>query len=136
MRKVCSTLVVLLLAAVLCGMGGLGGEPEGTLPETEFDFSVVVVDRAGVETALSKFSMDGSTFLHGQLGKAAVTIDFNDIASASFKSLANDRIKVALDLKSGEDLFLQIRRRSGFAGQMKVGVYHIRAEDVARIDFK
>lgn len=136
MRRFVITWMILLSALLLCGMGGLGGEPEGALPETEHDFSVLIVDRAGVETSLSRFSMDGSTFLHGQLGEASVTIAFEDIQSASFKSLANDRIKVVLELKEGRDLTLLIRRRSGFAGQMEVGVYHIRAEDVARIDFK
>ena len=112
------------------------GEPEGQLPETEHDFSVTVVDRSGIETHLSHFSMDGSTFLHGQLGNASVTIAFEEIQSATFHGMANDRIKVVLDLKAGKDLTLHIRRRSGFAGQMEVGVYQIRAEDVARLDFK
>jgi len=136
MRRIVLTWMVLFSALLLCGMGGLGGEPEGTLPDTEHDFSVSIVDRSGTETSLSRFSMDGSTFLHGQLGEASVTIAFEDIRSASFKSLANDRIKVVLELKEGSDLTLLIRRRSGFAGQMEIGVYHIRAEDVARIDFK
>ncbi|PLY02898.1 MAG: hypothetical protein C0624_07530 [Desulfuromonas sp.] len=136
MRRFALTWLVLLAALLLCGMGGLGGEPEGTLPDTEHDFSVSVIDRSGVETALSRFSMDGSTFFHGQLGAASVTIAFEDVRSASFKSLANDRIKVVLELKEGRDLTLLIRRRSGFAGQMEVGVFHIRAEDVSRVDFK
>jgi len=136
MRRIALTWLVLLSALLLCGMGGLGGEPDGTLPETEHDFSVSIVDRAGTATSLSRFSMDGSTFLHGQLGEASVTIAFEDIKSVSFKALANDRIKVVLGLKEGRDLALQIRRRSGFAGQMEVGIYHILAEDVARIDFK
>lgn len=136
MRKLITTAIVLCAAAFLCGMGGLGGEPEGQLPETEHDFSVKLTDRSGLETRLSRFSMDGSTFLHGQLGNASVTIAFEDIQSATFHGIANDRIKVVLDLKEGKDLTLQIRRRSGFAGQMEVGVYRIRAEDVARIDFQ
>ncbi len=136
MRKFITIAIVLCAAAMLCGMGGLGGEPEGQLPETEHDFSVTVVDRSGIETHLSHFSMDGSTFLHGQLGNASVTIAFEEIQSATFHGMANDRIKVVLDLKAGKDLTLHIRRRSGFAGQMEVGVYQIRAEDVARLDFK
>jgi len=135
MRKFVTAGILLCVTALLCGMGGLGGKPEGELPETEHDFGVKVVDRSGVETHLTRFSMDGSTFLHGQLGSASVTIAFEDIQSAAFKSMANDRIKVILDLKTGKDLTLHIRRRSGFAGQMDVGIYHIRAEDVARIEF-
>ena len=80
--------------------------------------------------------MDGSTFLHGQLGEASVTIPFEELKSVSFKSLANDRIKVQLALKKGKDFSVHIRRRSGFAGQMEVGVYHILAEDVERIVFQ
>jgi len=136
MRKLTATFLVLLTAVILCGMGGLGGEPEGSLPETEHDFAVTVADRSGVATELSRFSMDGSTFLHGQLGDASVTIPFEEIQSASFTTIANDRIKVKLDLRQGNDLTLNIRRRSGFAGQMEVGVYRIKAEDVSRIDFK
>ena len=65
-----------------------------------------------------------------------MTIDFADIQSIAFSSITNDRITVKLDLKRGEDLGLKIRRRSGFAGQMNVGVYRILAEEVSRIDFK
>ena len=136
MRQIVMTALIFVSALMLCGMGGLGGEPEGTLPDTEQDFSVKIVDRSGVTTYLSNFSMDGSTFLHGQLGSASVTIPFEDILSASFKSLANERITVELALADDKELTLKIRRRSGFAGKMEVGVYHIRAEDVARIDFE
>ncbi len=136
MQRIVTTLLILLSAGLLCGMGGLGGEPEGTLPETEQNFSVTIVDRAGVETRLSRFSMDGSTYLHGQLGEASVTLPFEDIRTARFTSLANDRITVELALADDKDLTLKIRRRSGFAGKMDVGIYRIRAEDVARIDFE
>jgi len=136
MRKLTATFLVLLVSTLLSGMGGLGGEPEGSLPDTEKNFSVTVTDRSGVATELSRFSMDGATLLHGQLGAASVTIPFEEIQSASFTTIANDRIKVKLDLKQEKALTLNIRRRSAFAGQMEVGVYRIKVEDVSRIDFK
>lgn len=136
MRILLNSFFLLLVSLFLLGMGGLGGEPEGTLPETEHDFSVRVTDRSGTETSLTRFSMDGSTFLHGQLGSASVTIAFEDIQTATFKSIVNEKIKVALSLKEGKEMTIDIRRRSGFAGQMDVGIYRIKAEAVSRIDFK
>ena len=136
MRRTVITLVIIFAAGLLCGMGGLGGKPEGTLPETEQNFSVTIVDRSGVTVNLSRFSMDGSTFLHGQLGDASVTIPFEDILKARFTAMANERITVDLVLVDDKELTLKIRSRSGFAGKMEVGVFHIRAEDGARIEFK
>ena len=136
MRRCIVSILFLVVALLLTGMGGLGGDPEGTLPETEKNFSVAITDRGGVETSLKNFSMDGSTFLHAKLGNASVTVAFEDIEVVEFKSMANEMITVALALKGDKELVVKIRRRSGFAGQMDVGILHIRAEDVARIVFQ
>ena len=129
-------LVVLLVGALCCmGMGELGGQPEGTLPETDVQIEAKVVDRSGVETSVNQFSMNGKTYLDAQRGSGQLTIPFQQVASLTFGKISGDDTVVQVKLKSGEVMDLTVRKRALFYGSTGYGTFVIKARDLARIEF-
>ncbi len=76
--------VLFTAVAMLCmGMDGLGGLPEGTVPETDVRIQADIKDRSGTITNLNQFSMDGKTYLDAWRGQGKLTIPFS--RSISFR---------------------------------------------------
>lgn len=131
-------LIFLLIAAVALlsmGMGGLGGQPEGSVPETDVRIQASVKDRSGISTSLNQFSMDGKTYLDAWRGQGKLTIPFQHIETISFGEIKGDEVKVEAKLKSGNVMSLGVRARSLFYGSTGFGAFQIKARDVASIDF-
>lgn len=127
--------LVFAAALLLCGMGELGLGPEGKVPETDEDVAARVIDRSGVTTDLTQFSMDGRVYLAGRRGDGEVTVFFRDLRVAAFGEVRGETIDAELQLKSGETLRLQVQKRTVFYGSTGYGAYHITARDIARIEF-
>jgi len=131
-----SLLALLLVAALFCmGMGELGAQPEGTVPETDVRIEAKIVDRSGVETSLNQFSMDGKTYLDALRGSGQLTIPFQQLATLTCGKVAGDEMAVQVKLKSGSVMDLAIRKRAVFYGSTGYGAFVIKARDVAKIDF-
>ena len=96
-----TAVMVMLTAAMLTGMGGLGGTPEGTVPKTEESIKAQLIDRSGVSTELSRFSRDGKVSLEGRRGEGAVSVSFHDLKEISFGPVSGDQAPADLLLKSG-----------------------------------
>jgi hypothetical protein len=127
-----------LLAAVtlLCmGMGGLGGQPEGTVPETDVNIQAEIKDHQGIVTSLNQFSMDGKTYLDAWRGQGKLTIPFQQIDAIAFGELKGDEVAVDAKLKSGAVMSLKIRSRAQFYGSTGFGAFQIKSRDVDSIDF-
>lgn len=133
MRRLLMIVLALLVAVILTGMGELGGVPAGNVPETDENIKVQVVDRSGVSTDLSSFSMDGQTFLDGRRGDGQMNVFFRDLREISFGKVSGDEVSVELLLKSGSRLQLNVRKRTLFYGDTGYGAYRIPARDVSRI---
>ena len=130
------TLVLLLMVALLCmGMGGLGGQPEGTVPETDVRIQADITDRSGFTTSLTQFSMDGKTYLDAWRGQGKLTIPFQQIDTISFGETKGIEVTVDAKLKSGNVMTLTIRSRAQFYGSTGFGAFQIKSRDVASIDF-
>lgn len=128
--------VLLVTVAMFCmGMGGLGGEPEGTVPETDVRIQADIQDRSGTTTNLNQFSMDGKTYLDAWRGQGKLTIPFQQIDIVSFGDLNGDEVKVDVKLKSGSVMTLTIRSRAQFYGSTGFGAFQIKSRDVFSIDF-
>lgn len=131
-----AALALLLVVALFCmGMGELGGQPEGTIPETDVRIEAKVVDRSGVETSLNQFSMDGKTYLDALRGSGQLTIPFQQLATLTCGKIAGDEMAVQVKLKSGTEMNLNIRKRALFYGSTGYGAFVIKAREVARIEF-
>jgi hypothetical protein len=128
--------LMILVGALLCmGMGGVGGEPEGTIPETDVRIQAMVIDNSAVETTLNQFSMDGKTHLTALRGQGRLTIPFQHIATIEFGELSGDMQTVQVKLKSGNTMELSVRHRSYFYGSTGFGAFKIKARDIAKITF-
>jgi hypothetical protein len=128
-------LVLALLATVLLtGMGNIGGPAEGTVPKTDENIAVRLVDRGGVATDLSRFSMDGSVTFKGRRGEGEVSIFLRDLKEVVFVPAGDSDVTADLLLKSGKRVQLKVKRSVPFYGDTGAGAYHITAGDVKRID--
>jgi hypothetical protein len=127
--------LALLAAAMLTGMGDLGGIPAGTVPKTDENIKAQIVDRSGVSTELSSFSMDGQIFLDGRRGDGQMNIFFRELREIGFGKVSGEEVPVDLLLKSGSRLQLNVRKRTLFYGDTGYGAYRIPARDVSRIVF-
>ena len=131
-----ASLVLILVVAILCmGMGGLGGQPEGTIPETDVNIQAEVKDRGGVVTTLEKFSMAGKTSLDAWRGQGKLTIPFNNIDRVIFGDNKGDAVMVDVKLKTGETMMLSVRSRTQFYGSTGFGAFQIKSKDLALINF-
>ncbi len=135
MRSALTTVLVLLTAIVLTGMGNMGGTPEGTVPLPVENIKAQIVDRSGVSTDVSRFSRDGKIFLEGLRGEGQMSIFFRDLKEVSFGAVSGNDVAVDLVLKSGSHLQLKMRKNATFYGDTTYGAFRIAAGDVSRIVF-
>jgi len=133
MRNLLTLSLALLTAALLMGMGSIGGAPEGTIPKTEENIRVQLVDRSGVSNDLNRFSMDGKVFLKGRRGEGQMNVFFRDLKEVSFGPVSGNDAPADLLLTSGKRVQLKVSKRDIFYGDTGAGTYHISAGDVSRI---
>ena len=134
MRIVKNILLLLLILGCL-GMGGLGGHPEGVVPETEVDLQVRMIDRSGVITEMTQFSMNGKIILKAQRGRGTLTIPFQKMTHITFGEVNNNEVSIEVGMKSGTVMHLTVWPRAQFFGSTSDGAFQIRASDVAEIHF-
>lgn len=129
-------LLLLMLIALPCmGMGGLGGSPDGTVPETDVPIRADLKDRDGISTSLNQFSMNGKTFLDTLRGQGQLTIPFQHIDTVTFSEVRDEELKVDVKLKSGNVMTLAIVSDAEFYGSTGYGAFQIKAKNVYSIDF-
>jgi hypothetical protein len=127
---------LVILVALLCmGMGGLGGHPEGSVPETDVRIQAEVKDRSGTSINLNQFSMDGKTYLVAWQGQGKLTIPFQHIDTITFEEAKGESVVIAAKLKSGNVMTLKIRSRAQFYGSTGFGAFQIRSREVYSINF-
>ncbi|HZV82214.1 MAG TPA: hypothetical protein VFF53_08610 [Geobacteraceae bacterium] len=135
MRNLLTVACALLTAALLMGMGNIGGTPEGTVPKTEENIRAQLIDRSGVSNELTRFSMDGNVFLKGRRGEGQMSVFFRDLKEVSFGPVSGNDAPADLLLTSGKHVQLKVHTRDIFYGDTGSGTYHISAGDVSRIVF-
>lgn len=135
MRNLLTVALILLTAALLTGMGNLGGTPEGTVPKTDENIRAQLVDRAGVSTELSRFSMGGNVVFEGRRGEGTMSLFFRDLKEVSFGPVSGSDVPADLLLKSGKQIQLKVSKSAIFYGDTGSGSYRIAAGDVTRIVF-
>ena len=136
MRVIVAIVFLVLTGAVLTGMGNMGGTPEGAVPNTAENIKVLLVDRTGVSTELSRFSMDGKVFLEGGLGEGTMSVNFPDIKEVNFGTVTGDMISADLQLISGRRLRLYLPKVIVCYGETGIGAYKISVQKISRIVFR
>ena len=135
MRGALTVILVLLAAGLLMGMGNVGGAPDGTIPKTKENIMAHIVDRSGVATDLTKFSMAGEVFLEGRRGEGTMSVFFRDLKEITFGPVSGNDAPADLLLKTGSHLLLKVNKSAIFYGDSGYGAYRIPAGDVTRIVF-
>lgn len=133
MKRLWLSVFIALGALILLGMGG---GPQGSVPEPDENYTVSLQDRSGTRSGVSQFSMDGNTYFEGWLGDGKVTVFFQNLKSVEFGDISGEHVHTLLALKTGETLKVTSRKRAMFYGKTSYGNYQIRASDIARIDFQ
>ena len=129
-------LILLLVVASFCmGMGRLGGQPEGQIPDTDVNIRAEVKDRDGVTTSLENFSMAGKTSLDAWRGQGLLSIPFANIDMIVFGDGQGESVNIDIKLKTGESIMLRVRSRAQFYGSTGFGTFKIKSKDLAMIDF-
>lgn len=136
MRGALTAVLILLTAVLLTGMGNMGGSPEGTVPKTSENIKAQVVDRSGVATELSRFSLDGNIFIDGRRGEGVMSVFFRDLKEVTFGPVKGDDAPAELVLKSGLRVQLMVKKGTLFYGDTGVGAFRIAAGNVSRIVFR
>lgn len=135
MRNLLKVALTLLTAALLMGMGSIGGAPEGSIPKTEENIPAQLVDRSGLANELTRFSMDGNVFLSGRRGEGQMSVSFRDLKEVTFGPVSGKDVPADLLLKSGKHVQLKVNKSAIFYGDLSSGAYRISAGDVSRIVF-
>jgi hypothetical protein len=135
MRNLLTVALSLLTAALLMGMGNVGGSPEGTVPKTEENIRAQLIDRSGIANELTRFSMDGNVFLSGRRGEGQMSVFFRELKEVDFGAVSGNDVLADLLLKSGKQLQLKMHKSAVFYGDTGSGTYHLSAGDVSRIVF-
>jgi len=128
-------LLFAVVALFSMGMGGLGGHPEGKVPDTDVPIKAEIKDRSGTVTKVDQFSMDGKTYLVASRGQGKLTVPFQHIETISFGAIKGDDVMVDVKLKSGDAMTLSLRSRALFYGSTGFGAFQIKSRDVASIAF-
>lgn len=134
MKRGLSAVLIIIIAAICMGMGGLGGHPEGSVPETDIRIQAEIQDRSGNSINLNQFSMDGKTYLVAWQGQGKLTIPFQHIDTITFEAAKGDSVVVATKLKSGSVKTLRISSRAIFYGSTGFGAFQIKSRDVYSIN--
>lgn len=136
MRSILTTILVLLAAVMILGMGNMGGTPEGQVPKTDEDIKAQITDRTGVSTELTRFSLNGNVFLEGRRGEGMMSVFFRDIKEITFGPVGGDDVPADLLLKTGGRLQLRVNKNTPFYGDTGHGAFWIHAGNVSRIVFR
>ena len=135
MRGIVTIVLLVTIGVVLSGMGNMGGTPEGTVPNAPENFKVQLIDRAGVTTELSRFSMEGKVFFEGELGEGTMSVSFLDIKEISFGAAGGNLVTADLLLDSGRRIQLKLHNVTMFYGVTGDGAYKISVRNISRIVF-
>jgi hypothetical protein len=136
MKRFAGVIAICCAALLLTGMGGLGGIPEGTIPEVKEDIGVRLVDRSSTTTELTRVSVDGNLFLEGLRGAGKVTIPLQEIQRLEVTAVAGETVAARLQLRNETVLNLNLRKRAVIYGDTGYGAYQILLRDVQLVEFR
>jgi hypothetical protein len=128
------TVALLAAAPLLLGMGALGGVAGGGAPERNYEGTFV--DRDGTKVEAKWINAGGELALAGQLGRGDIRISFDDIKSMSFSGDPAKALVAKVMLRKGDPVEVKVRSSLAFAGQTKLGAYHIRARDLQSVELR
>ncbi len=131
MERRLASIAAVLVALPLLGMGMLGGGASGTL---ERNYEGTFVDRDGTRVEAKWINAGGELALSGELGRGELRISFDNIKAIAFSGDPAKGLVAKVTLRKGDQVELRVRSSLAFSGQTKLGVYQIRARDLASLE--
>ena len=125
--------ILLLLVPAQAGLFG-GNDAPGRIPVPARDFSAVILDDAGVSVSVSRLTLDGEVFLFGELGKAQVTVPFEEVVVARFDEVdGQEHTRVVVQTRSGDEITVLMKSDRPVFGRTTFGNYRIEVADIATL---
>ena len=123
--------------ALLCApahAGLFGNDAPGRIPIPAKEISATVEDEAGVQVQLTRFSFDGEVYFFGNLGKAQVTVPFDEVATARFDDTGDeDWVDVTVTTRAGDEVTIRVESDRPCYGKTHFGNYRIEAADLRTV---
>ncbi len=131
-KKITAVSIILVFFGIFSGMGNSGNLKNTEIPEPETDLTATLIDQEGLSSRITRFSLEGNTFIPGKRGGATVNIPFENIQKLDFRKRGND-LDVVVSLKKGETVELKMDEGQNFYGKLPYGTLSIKAGQVKRI---
>jgi hypothetical protein len=137
MKKYLVPVAIFSSVLFIMGMGELGGTaPADKIPVPGKNFNTLVVDREGVQTALSQFSFEGKAFLSGKRGSATIAIPFEKIFQVELQGQEGSEVLAKVTFLDKKSIEVKMDKRSKFYGKAEFGTFQIEIKDLKSIRFQ
>lgn len=137
MKKYLAPVAFFSSVLFIMGMGELGGAvPADKIPVPEKNFNTLVIDREGIQTALSQFSFDGKVSLGGKRGSATIAIPFEKISQVELQGQEGSEVLAKVTLLDQKSIEVKVDKRSKFYGKAEFGTFQIEIKDLKSIRFQ
>ncbi|MDQ7031959.1 MAG: hypothetical protein Q9M37_04480 [Desulfonauticus sp.] len=124
---------VFILSLFLYAMGSNQGILT-KIPNPDRLFKVKIVDTDENIITVSKFSIDGLTYLPVKLGKTDISLDFAKINKIDLYN-QNKFLKIKVYFKNGDISYFVMNKNIYFVGKTKFGNLKIKAANLISIKF-
>lgn len=123
---------LLALAPLILAMGV--GESEGPvrIPEPQTDFRVLLTDQEGATVELTNFSIEGQSFVLGNMGKGEAAVPFDQVKEVELTN-QGDKLKAKIILKKGPPVEVMVKPSLKATGKTSFGNYRISLGEVSRV---
>lgn len=132
MKKVWYAWLLLIIGLTTLGMGSFGGEDAIETPEPNRIFTATLVDQSNMSMELEKLSVNGLTFVTGEMGRARLSIDFLKIG-AIFFYLEEDKVRAEITLADGGKTSLYLDKKTPWFGKAAFADVRIETKDIKTI---
>lgn len=123
-----------MAAPAAAGLFG-GTDAPRRIPVPAREFSAQIEDTSGVRVPLTRVSFDGEVFVFGTLGKAQVTVAFEDIDEVRFQPTDDaDWFTGIVKTRAGDEVRVLVEYDRPLFGRTSFGNYRIEVADVRVLD--
>jgi hypothetical protein len=133
MKRVALLQVVLAGVPLLMAMGLYSGEGSpDKIPIPEKKFSVTFVDQVDIVVECQDASIEGKTFVEGNMGEGVYTVEFDRISLVNFRMQENQLFGNII-LKDGKSLELKLNKERKAYGRAKYGTFQVKLSSLKRM---
>ena len=135
MKRMPIFVLLIVVAPLLLGMGGLTEVPVDKVPQTSRNFAATYVDQMDVITECTEASIDGKTFVEGKRGEGNLAVEFEKIKTINFRMKGGELIGQVL-LSDGSETVLTMNKDKKAYGRTKYGAFQIKLSDLKKMIFR